>query len=100
MEKVQKIISDEPKKNLIFAKDPSGTSLLHKAVYYGWHNIIEYILKNYPNTCSQKDQVRLLLVPLAVSIPVIFKTQNSNTKVTMNLGPVIFFKSSGKNLSC
>ncbi|XP_015605021.1 uncharacterized protein LOC107272408 isoform X2 [Cephus cinctus] len=56
LSEIQRIISEEPKKKLAIAKDPSGTPLIHKAVYYDHQNIIEWLVKNYPVTTQQKDK--------------------------------------------
>ncbi|XP_074113687.1 uncharacterized protein LOC141536828 isoform X2 [Cotesia typhae] len=56
LEDLQKFLTDEPKKKYAFAKDPSGTPLLIKAVYFGKQNIIEWLIANYPNTVVQKDR--------------------------------------------
>ncbi|XP_044592155.1 uncharacterized protein LOC123270250 isoform X1 [Cotesia glomerata] len=56
LEDLQKFLTDEPKKKYAFAKDPSGTPLLTKAVYFGKQNIIEWLIANYPNTVVQKDR--------------------------------------------
>ncbi|XP_076240749.1 uncharacterized protein LOC143183169 [Calliopsis andreniformis] len=52
----QRLIQEEPKKKLAFAKDPAGTPLLHKAVYYDQQDIVEWFLRNYPTTVNQKDR--------------------------------------------
>ncbi|KAG8034191.1 hypothetical protein G9C98_001275 [Cotesia typhae] len=54
LEDLQKFLTDEPKKKYAFAKDPSGTPLLIKAVYFGKQNIIEWLIANYPNTVEGK----------------------------------------------
>ncbi|KAJ8682809.1 hypothetical protein QAD02_018601 [Eretmocerus hayati] len=53
---VRKIVESEPKKKLVVAKDPAGTPLIHKAVYYDHQNILEWIINNYPVTVDQKDR--------------------------------------------
>nr|XP_012228520.1 PREDICTED: uncharacterized protein LOC105675719 isoform X3 [Linepithema humile] len=51
----QKIIS-ESKKKLAIAKDPCGTPLIHKAVYYDQPDIVAWLIENYPITPQQKDK--------------------------------------------
>lgn len=53
----QRFILEEPKKKLAIAKDPAGTPLLHKAVYYDQQDIVEWLVQNYPITVQQKDRV-------------------------------------------
>ncbi|XP_076180840.1 uncharacterized protein LOC143153464 isoform X2 [Ptiloglossa arizonensis] len=52
----QRLISEESKKKLAIAKDPAGTPLLHKAVYYDQPDIVEWLVQNYPTTVHQKDK--------------------------------------------
>ncbi|OAD60251.1 hypothetical protein WN48_06100, partial [Eufriesea mexicana] len=52
----QKLISEEPKKKLAISKDPTGTPLLHKAVYHDHRDIVEWLVENYPITVQQKDK--------------------------------------------
>lgn len=58
---VQKLIFEEPKKKLAVAKDPTGTPLLHKAVYHGHQDIVEWLVQNYPITIQQKDRVIFII---------------------------------------
>lgn len=59
LEELKKFLSDEPKKKYAFAKDTSGTPLLHKAVYFDHQDIVEWLIQNYPNTVRQKDRVSI-----------------------------------------
>ncbi|KAI4481677.1 hypothetical protein M0804_009198 [Polistes exclamans] len=52
----QRIITEEPKKKLAIAKDPSGIPLIHKAVYYDQPEIVSWLVHNYPITTQQKDK--------------------------------------------
>ncbi|KAK2575088.1 hypothetical protein KPH14_008818 [Odynerus spinipes] len=52
----QRIITEEPKKKLAIAKDPSGIPLIHKAVYHDQPEIVEWLVQNYPITTQQKDK--------------------------------------------
>ncbi|XP_015185823.1 PREDICTED: uncharacterized protein LOC107071377 isoform X2 [Polistes dominula] len=52
----QRIITEEPKKKLAIAKDPSGIPLIHKAVYYDQPEIVSWLVNNYPITTQQKDK--------------------------------------------
>ncbi|XP_043487938.1 LOW QUALITY PROTEIN: uncharacterized protein LOC122514888 [Polistes fuscatus] len=52
----QRIITEEPKKKLAIAKDPSGIPLIHKAVYYDQPEIVSWLVQNYPITTQQKDK--------------------------------------------
>ncbi|XP_054015375.1 acyl-CoA-binding domain-containing protein 6-like [Hylaeus anthracinus] len=56
LSETQRLISEESKKKLTIAKDPSGTPLLHKAVYYDQPEIVEWLVQNYPITVQQKDK--------------------------------------------
>lgn len=54
---VKRLVESEPKKKLIFAKDPAGTPLIHKSVYYDHQNILDWIIMHFPDTVDQKDRV-------------------------------------------
>ncbi|XP_076640102.1 uncharacterized protein LOC143351908 isoform X2 [Colletes latitarsis] len=56
LSETKKLINDEPKKKLAITKDPAGTPLLHKAVYYDQQDIVEWLVQHYPNTVQQKDK--------------------------------------------
>lgn len=64
----QRIIS-ESKKKLAIAKDPCGTPLIHKAVYYDQPDIVAWLIENYPITPQQKDKVRPLSFEIAIYKP-------------------------------
>lgn len=44
--------------NLVESKDSAGIGLLHKAVFYDYPEIIEWLVKNYPSTVHIRDKVR------------------------------------------
>jgi ankyrin repeat protein len=48
---------------LVCSKDLNGVTVLHKAVYYDFLDIIEWLVKNYPQTVHIKDKV---LIPLNI----------------------------------
>ena len=41
------------------SKDDNGHGLLHKAVYYGQRELVDYLLEKYPETLEVKDWVSL-----------------------------------------
>ncbi|XP_065200191.1 uncharacterized protein LOC135831544 isoform X2 [Planococcus citri] len=43
--------------NLALSKDSTGTGLLHKAVFYDYFDIIEWLAKNYPATIHSRDKL-------------------------------------------
>lgn len=57
----QKTITEETKRKLAIAKDPCGTPLIHKAVYYDQPDIVAWLVENYPITPQQKDKVHQFL---------------------------------------
>lgn len=40
-------------------RDEAGVGLLHKAVFYDFMDIAEYLVKNYPQLVHMKDSVSL-----------------------------------------
>ncbi|KAL2711956.1 Arginine kinase [Vespula squamosa] len=52
----QRIVTEEPKKKLAIAKDPSGIPLIHKAIYHDQPEIVAWLVHNYPITTQQKDK--------------------------------------------
>ncbi|XP_043684215.1 uncharacterized protein LOC122636732 isoform X5 [Vespula pensylvanica] len=52
----QRIVTEEPKKKLAIAKDPSGIPLIHKAIYHDQPEIVAWLIHNYPITTQQKDK--------------------------------------------
>lgn len=42
---------------LACSKDLNGVTVLHKAVYYDFPDIVEWLVKNYPQTVHIKDKV-------------------------------------------
>lgn len=46
---------------MAIAKDPAGTPLIHKAVYYDQPDIVAWLIENYPITLQQKDKVHTYL---------------------------------------
>ncbi len=44
--------------NLVLSKDSAGVGLLHKAVYYDYLEIIEWLIRNYPETAHVRDKVK------------------------------------------
>lgn len=46
--------------NLVISKDNAGVGLLHKAVYYDYPEIIEWLVRNYPATIHVRDKVIFL----------------------------------------
>lgn len=57
MAETQRIVTEEPKKKLAIAKDPSGIPLIHKAIYHDQPEIVAWLVHNYPITTQQKDKV-------------------------------------------
>ncbi|VVC27698.1 Hypothetical protein CINCED_3A015088 [Cinara cedri] len=51
-----------PPVKLVCSKDLNGVTVLHKAVYYDFLDIIEWLVKNYPQTVHIKDKT--LRIPL------------------------------------
>ena len=48
------------------SKDDNGHGLLHKAVYYGQRELVDYLLEKYPETLEVKDWVSLFFYKVAV----------------------------------
>lgn len=46
-----------PPVKLVCSKDLNGVTVLHKAVYYDFLDIVEWLVKNYPGTVHIKDKV-------------------------------------------
>ena len=42
---------------LAVSKDENGHGVLHKAVYYGHRDVVEWLVEKYPETMSVKDWV-------------------------------------------
>lgn len=42
---------------LAFSKDPSGTGLLHKAVYYGHRDMVKWLVEHHSGTVNVFDRV-------------------------------------------
>ena len=45
------------RKKLVMSKDDNGHGLLHKAVYYGQRELVDFLLDKYPETLEVKDWV-------------------------------------------
>ena len=43
--------------NLVISKDSTGTGLLHKAVFYDYVDIVEWLSKNFPAAIHSRDKV-------------------------------------------
>ncbi|XP_020709373.2 uncharacterized protein LOC105688504 isoform X1 [Athalia rosae] len=56
LSEVERLVSDEPRKQLAISKDASGIPLIHKAVYHDHRDIVAWLVKNYPLTSEQKDR--------------------------------------------
>jgi hypothetical protein len=63
------------------SKDENGHGLLHKAVYYGFRDIVDWLIEKYPETLDVKDWVR--------TCPNL--TQPNLTKPNLTLLPLISF---------
>lgn len=46
-----------PPEKLVCSKDLNGVTILHKVVYYDFLDIVEWLVKNYPQTVHIKDKV-------------------------------------------
>lgn len=46
-----------PPEKLVCSKDLNGVTVLHKVVYYDFLDIVEWLVKNYPQTVHIKDKV-------------------------------------------
>ena len=44
---------------LAVSKDENGHGVLHKAVYYGHRDVVEWLVEKYPETMSVKDWVSM-----------------------------------------
>lgn len=42
---------------LVCSKDLNGVTVLHKAVYYDFPDIVEWLVKNYPQAVHIRDKV-------------------------------------------
>lgn len=49
--------SDYNRRKYVMCRDEAGVGLLHKAVFYDYMDIAEYLVKNYPQLVHQKDSV-------------------------------------------
>lgn len=47
---------------LACSKDLNGVSVLHKAVYYDFPDIVEWLVKAYPQTVHVKDKVLFIIL--------------------------------------
>lgn len=47
------------RRKLVMCRDEASVGLLHKAVYYDFMDIADYLVKNYPQLVHMKDSVRL-----------------------------------------
>ncbi|KAJ8721979.1 hypothetical protein PYW08_004381 [Mythimna loreyi] len=47
--------SDYNRRKFVMCRDEAGVGLLHKAVFYDYMDIAEYLVKNYPEMVHQKD---------------------------------------------
>lgn len=47
---------------LVCSKDLNGVTVLHKAVYYDFLDIVEWLVKNYPQTVHIKDKVIIFTI--------------------------------------
>ncbi|KAJ8731501.1 hypothetical protein PYW07_004665 [Mythimna separata] len=47
--------SDYNRRKFVMCRDEAGVGLLHKAVFYDYMDIAEYLVKNYPELVHQKD---------------------------------------------
>jgi len=56
---------------LVCSKDLNGVTILHKVVYYDYLDVVEWLVKNYPQTVHVKDKV-------IVSIYIYIKYSNIN----------------------
>ena len=45
------------RKKLVMSKDDNGHGLLHKAVFYGQRELVDFLLDKYPETLEVKDWV-------------------------------------------
>ena len=45
------------RRKLALSKDDNGLGLLHKAVYHGHREIVEWLLEKYPEALGVKDWV-------------------------------------------
>lgn len=43
--------------NLVISRDSTGTGLLHKAVFYDYFDIVEWLAKTFPATIHSRDKV-------------------------------------------
>ena len=50
------------RRKLVMSKDDNGHGLLHKAVYYGQRELVDYLLEKYPETLEVKDWVSLFFL--------------------------------------
>lgn len=46
---------------LVCCKDLNGVTVLHKVVYYDFLDIVEWLVKSYPQTVHIKDKVIIIL---------------------------------------
>lgn len=49
------------RRKLALSKDDNGLGLLHKAVYHGQREVVDWLLEKHPETLEVKDWVRSLL---------------------------------------
>lgn len=68
--------------NLVISKDSAGIGLLHKAVFYDYPEVVEWLAKNYPNTVHIRDKVRRIGIISRLSDE---KSSNSTTCITVRL---------------
>ena len=45
------------RRNLAISKDDNGHGLLHKAVFHGHRDVVEWLIEKYPETMELKDWV-------------------------------------------
>ncbi|XP_063384332.1 uncharacterized protein LOC134670415 isoform X3 [Cydia fagiglandana] len=48
---------DYNRKKTVTCRDEAGAGLLHKAVYYDYTDIVEWLVNNYPQLVHQRDSV-------------------------------------------
>lgn len=48
-----------PPVKLVCSKDLNGVTVLHKVVYYDYLDIVDWLVRNYPQTVHIKDKVLL-----------------------------------------
>lgn len=56
--KLQELLKTEfNKKKFVSCLDEAGVGLLHKAIYYDFTDIAEWLVQNFPHLVSQRDSV-------------------------------------------